>query len=429
VPRHRSLPAVDRPATWRATLFALLALVAIPASAQARDFQIDGRVTGPPAVKRGAVVVPIVVTKRVGRALAFGTTRISVRFRRSERLPLGGSGARGASRLLPSALRVGDRLKGVTSLSNRARLRLRYRLKPTLKLKRARVIRSAPRRRAPLSGLGGPGPFGLPGGALPPGPSAPTPIDQLVAGLQAQTTTLAARVGETGSFPAEVEARDLQLDALKTGIENVTKAFDSLETALKGLEGQVDQAALDELLAEVEALTLRVKALETGIGPIDSALSELRGAISKLDSAVEKLAPTVTSLASQAALIQQAPGAQAELAALAAAAGTANARLDAADAALDSLGGGMDGLVAAMASLVSSIEALAAEAQSGADLATLSAGLDELGADVAALESGNAGLQATGAGLVPTADGIEADALALETRMNSVCDLAPDACP
>jgi uncharacterized protein YoxC len=429
VPRHRSLPAVGRPAARRAMLLALVLLVAIPATAQARDFRIDGRVTGPPSVRGGAVVVPIEVTKRVGRALTFGTRRVSVRFRRNERLPLGGAGARGASRLAPSALRRGDRLTGVTSLSNRARLRMRYRFKPILKLKRARVIRAGARRRGRLGGLGGPGPFGLPGGALPSGPAA-TPLDQVVAGLQAQTTTLSARVGETGSFPAEIEARNLQLDALKTGIENVTKAFDSLETALKGLEGQVDQAALDELLAEAKALSLRVKALETGIGPIDSALSELGGAIDKLSGSVEKLVPTVTSLGSQVALIQQAPGAQAEVAALAAAAGAANGRLDAADAALDSLGAGMDGLVAAMASLVSSIDALAAEAAApGADLASLSAGVDEVGADVAGLESGFGELQATGAGLVPTAGGIEADALAIETRISTLCGLAPDACP
>jgi uncharacterized protein YoxC len=427
VPRHRSLPAVARPAAGRATLLALLLLVAIPASAQARDFQIDGRVTGPPSVKRGAVVVPIQVTRKVGRALAFGTTRVSVRLGRNQRLPLGGSGARGASRLSPTALRRGDRLKGVTSLSNRARLRLRYRLKPVLKLKRARVIRSAPRRRGRRRGFGGPGPFGLPAD-IPPAPAA-TPLEQIVAGLQAQTNALSARVGETGSLPGEIEARGLQLDGLKTGIENVTKAFESLETALTGLQGQVDQAALDELLAEVDALTQRVKALETGIGPIDSALSEVDSALSKLGGAVEKLAPTATALGSQVGLIQTAPGAQAEVSALAAAVGSVNGRLDGVAAALGSLGAGMDGLTAAMASLVTSIDALAAEAQPGADLAELSAGVDALTEAVGGLESGFAGVQATGAGLVPTADGIEADALAIETRIGTLCGLVPDACP
>jgi hypothetical protein len=48
---------------------------------------------------------------------------------------------------------------------------------------------------------------------------------------------------------------------------------------------------------------------------------------------------------------------------------------------------------------------------------------------VAGLESGFGELQTTGAGLVPTADGIEADALAIETRISTLCGLAPDACP
>jgi hypothetical protein len=91
------------------------------------------------------VTVPLQLTQRAGRALKLGTRRVRVRFRRA-RLPL--SGAAGRSRLAPRGLLAGDRLKGVTSLSKKARLRLRYRARPTLKLRRARVIRPGRRGRA-----------------------------------------------------------------------------------------------------------------------------------------------------------------------------------------------------------------------------------------------------------------------------------------
>jgi hypothetical protein len=48
-------------------------LVALPATAQARNFKVDGSVTGPPAARGGAVTVPLQLTKRAGRALNLGT--------------------------------------------------------------------------------------------------------------------------------------------------------------------------------------------------------------------------------------------------------------------------------------------------------------------------------------------------------------------
>ena len=101
-------------------LLALGLLASIPAAAQARTFKVDGRVAGPPTAKGGAVTVPLKLTKRAGRALKLGTRRVRVRFG----------------------------LKGVTSLSRKARLRLRYRARPTLKLRRPRVVRAVRRRRA-----------------------------------------------------------------------------------------------------------------------------------------------------------------------------------------------------------------------------------------------------------------------------------------
>ena len=136
--RDRRPPALDRPVVGRLTLLVLLLLAGIPAAAHATTLKVDGRVTGLPTVKGGAVAVPLELTKRARRALKLGTRSVRVRLSRRARLPLSGAGASGASRLAPSALRAGDRLKGV-SRSRTARFRLRHRHRPTLKLASARV--------------------------------------------------------------------------------------------------------------------------------------------------------------------------------------------------------------------------------------------------------------------------------------------------
>jgi acid phosphatase type 7 len=136
--QDRRLPALDRPAVGRLTLLVLLLLGGISGAAQASTLKVDGRVTGSPTVKGGAVTMPLELTKRARRALKLGTRSVRVRLSRRSQLPLSGAGPNGAARLAPSALRAGDRLKGV-SRSSKARFRLRYRHRPTLKLASARV--------------------------------------------------------------------------------------------------------------------------------------------------------------------------------------------------------------------------------------------------------------------------------------------------
>ncbi|HEV3377439.1 MAG TPA: hypothetical protein VG126_09190 [Thermoleophilaceae bacterium] len=427
--RDCRLPTVDRPALRRATLLGLVLLAALPAAAQARTIKIEGVVTGPPRASGGAVTVPLKVTPRVGRALNLGTRDVSVRVPTRARLRLSGAGASGASQLSPRGLRAGDRVKGVTSLSRRARVRLRWHARPTLKLKRATVVRPAPRAPAPPRALGAPGgTVPLPGFSGIAGPPT-TPLGQVVARLTAQTNALSSRAAETGPLAQKIEAQDPQLEALKTGLEGVTGSLESLRTALQGLEGQVDQTALDGLIAEVEDLRVRVEALESGLGPVDSALGELDGALSKVRAATEKLAPTVATLASQVSLIQQTAGAQAVVNSLDAATSALGGRLDTVEAGLNSLATETAALLSGMASLVTAVDALAGAAGSGADLATLSAGVDGFEPSVAALEAGFGRLQATSAALIPVADAIETEGPELEKAASELCSLVPTTCP
>jgi hypothetical protein len=413
----RSLPAVDRFVAGRATLLALLLLVAFSAAAQARNFNVDGRVTAPPRASGGAVSVPLQLTKRAANALNLGTRRVTVRLSRRARLRLSGPGAVGASRLVPSGLRAGDRVKGVTSLSRRARLRMRWHAVPTLKLKRATVVRPAPRAPAPRRALGGPGTIPLPPFSGIPGVSG-TPLGQLAAHLAAQTSALSARAAEAGPLAQKIEAQGPQLDALKTGIEDVTTALEALRATL-----QVHGTAA--LVAEVDLLADRVKELESGIGPVDSTLGELEGALSKVRGAAEKLVPAVANIAGQVAAIQQTAGAQAVVTSLDADATRLNGRLDTIEAGLNSLASDTAALIASLASLADTANALAAST----DLPTLSAGVADMDPTVDALEAGFGGLAATSNALVPVADAIEMEAPELESAVGELCSLVPTTCP
>jgi prefoldin subunit 5 len=412
--RDRRLQAIDRPAASWATLIVVVLLAALPAAAQARTFKIEGVVTGPPAARGSAATVPLKVTPRVGRALNFGTRNVSVRLARRSRLRLSGAGASGASRLSPTRLRAGDRLKGVTSLSRRARMRLRWHFRPSLKLKRARVIRPAPRPLAPPRDIVGRRTFPPPGSSGIPGPPG-TPLGQIAAHLATQASALAARGDEAGPLAQKIDAQGPQLDALETGIEQLTTGLESLRTAL-------DLLGLVALRDQVEDLRARVEVLKDQIGPIDSTLGELDGALSKVRGAAEKLVPAVGNIAGQVTAIQQTAGAQAVVTSLDAAATSLNGGLDTVEAGLGSLASDTAALIAAMESLADTVDALTAAAGSGTDLAALTAGVNTL-------ETGFGRLAATSNALAPVADAIETEAPELEKAVGELCSLVPTTCP
>lgn len=395
----RRLPVPHRPAVKRAALLALLLLAAIPAAAQARTFKVDGRVTGPPTAKGGAVSVPLQLTKRAGRALKLGTRRVRVRFKRA-RLPV--SGAPGAARLAPRALRAGHRLRGVTSLSKKARLRLRYRARPTLKLRRVSVIRG------PRRSHGAPAP---PTFAAPP---SRTP-EQIVRDIGTRATALSGRIGTFGSLTEQV-AR-LQTLRLPVGLAGVTVAFESLTTALEGRAST--DPDFEPLLADVEALAPGAEWLGVAMGAIDTSLRTSR-ALGMIGDAVETLAVQSVVLATQIELLKQIPGVLAQVTAIDEALSRIDGRLDAVEAASRSLGSKTGELNAGMASLTDAVNALAEAAQADADLATLSAGVDGLAPDVAALASGFGALQTSLNQFDPELDGLYADAVALEAMVEAL---------
>jgi hypothetical protein len=381
-------------------LLALVLLAGIPAAAEARTFKVDGRVTGPPTAKGGAVTVPLQLTAHAGRALKLGTRRVRVRFRRA-RLPL--SGAAGVRRrLAPRALRNGDRLKGVTSLSRKGRLRLRYRARPTLKLRRPRVIRAARRGRA------------VPWAPAPPAAPART-AEQIVADIGARATALSGRIGRFSSLTQQV-AR-LQTLRLPLGLAGVTVAFESLRTALENRAST--DPAFGPLLAGVEALAQGADWLGTAMGAVDTSV-RISHVLIVIGDAVETLSVDSVVLATHIQLFEQIPGVLAQLVAIEEALGRIDGRLAAVEAASGSLGSSTRELNDGMGSLTDATDALTTSAEAGADLPTLSAGVDALATDVAGLGSGFAALQASLDGAGPELDGLQADSATLEAMVEAL---------
>lgn len=413
MPHSRTRPPSGRPSAKRAVLLALVMLAALPAAAEAKNFKVDGVVKGVPAAKGGSVSVPLQLTRAAGNKLRLGTRNVLVRINRRARLPLSGSGAAGASRLRATGLRAGDRVRGVTSVTRKARRRLRYTPRPSLKLKRVRVTRSARRLRPP------------PGGG--PAPAAPRTLDVALAELPSRVASLTARAGEFGSITQGIEAKKLQLESLGTGLEGVTTAFEALTSAIEAREPAIDPVTIEMLVASVEALVLRLETLENSTSAVEDGLSALESAMGTISGALEELATMAPMLAGQASLIRAFPGAEAQVMALDAALIRIEERVGAAEAALNSIGGGIDALNAQMAALTGAVNGQAAAAAT-ADAGTIQAGINGLGGSIGSLEAAF-GQLASGAGGITAAATLEADATALEGAVEMLCTSVPTACP
>jgi hypothetical protein len=398
-----------------AVVLALVVVAATPAAAQARTFEVDGRVTAPPTARGGGVTVPLKLTKRAGRALKLGTRSVRVRLGR-KRLPLSGAGAAGASVLAPRALRAGDRLRGVTSLSKKARRRLRYHPRPTLKLKRARVIRAGRRPNAPRRTRAAP--------AAPPPPAAAAPqrtAEQILSDIGARVTALSGRVGRYGSLTQEIASQRLQTLRLPVSLARVTVAFQSLTKAVE--DRSSTNPAFKPLLAEVKALAPGLEWLETAMGAVDTSFrtsSVLRSVEDPVEVLAVEMLPT---LGAQIGLIQMIPGLLAQLIAIDEALGRIDGRLDTVEAALGPLGPGTRELNAGMDSLTNAVNALATAARSGADVASLSSGVDALTTDVAGLASGFGALRTSTDELARSLGGLHAEALALTGTVEALDNL------
>lgn len=404
----RTRPPGGRHTARRVTLLALLipVLVAVPAAAEAKNYKVDGRVKGAPTAKGGTVSVPLQLTRAAGNKLRLGTRNVRVSIKRRARLRLSGSDAQGASRLAPTGLRAGDRLKGITSLKRKARKRMRYTPVPKLKLKRARVIRNA-RRLAP------------PGGAA---PAAPRTFEQALAELPGRVNALNLKVGEFGTLPQQIEAQKLQLESLGTGLEGVTTAFEMLTTAVEargvGFEG---------LLLTVEGLVLQVEGVEASTSAVEDQLGLLESGIGTIGGALQELTLIAPLLASQAALIKSFPGAEAQVMALDETLRRIESRLGAAEAAIGGIGANVGALNAQMATLAAQVNAVSVTAASG-DLGTVTAAVNGLSAGVGSLQSAFAGLGGLGGAATELA-GLEADGVALEGMVEMLCTIVPTACP
>jgi hypothetical protein len=403
--RRTRLPAAPK----LTILFTLVLVAAIPAAAEAKNYKVDGRVKGAPTASGGAVTVPFKLTRAAGNKLRLGTRGVRVKINRRARLRLSGSGAQGATRLRATGLRAGDRLKGVTSLSRKAKRRMRFVARPTLRLKRVRVIRNARRLAPPPAGGGPPA-------------AAPRTLEQVLAELPGRVLALNAKVGEFGSLPQQIEAQKLQLESLSTGLESVTTAFETLTTNVEGRG-----AGFEGVLASVEMLVLQVEGIEASTSAVEDALGQLESGIGTIGGALQELVTMAPLLASQASFIRSFPGAEAQVMALDETLRRIESRLAAAEAAIGNIGANVGALNAQMASLAGQVNGVANTALSG-DVPTVQAAVNGLSGPVASLASAFSGLGGLGGAAAELA-GLEADAIALEGAVEILCTSIPTACP
>jgi hypothetical protein len=401
----RTRPPGGRSFSRRVTLLALLMLAAVPAAAEAKNFNVDGRVKGAPTAKGGAVTVPLQLTRAAGNKLRLGTRNVNVKIKRRARLRLSGSDAQGASRLRAAALRAGDRVKGVTALSRKAKRRMRYTPRPTLKLKRVRVIRNK-RRLAP------------PGGGAP--PAAPRSLEQVLQELSGRVMALNARVGEFGTLPAQIEAQKLQLESLGTGLEGVTTAFDALTSNVEGRG-----VGFEGVLAAVELLVGRIEALEASTSAVEDLLGQFESGLGTIGGVLEELTTLAPLLSSQAALIRQFPGAESQVLALDEALRRIEGRIGSAEAALGTIGSSVGGLNTAMSAFAGQVNGVANAALT-LDPGSLQAQVNGLDGGVTNLQNAFAGLANLG-GAAGDIAGLEADATAIEGIVEILCTTM--ACP
>jgi outer membrane murein-binding lipoprotein Lpp len=405
--QNRTRRPAGRSTVKLASLLAVILLVAVPAAAEAKNFKVDGRVKGAPTAKGRTVSVPVQLTRAAGNKLRLGTRNVRVSIKRRARLRLSGSAAQGASRLAATGLRAGDRLKGITSLTRKARKRMRYTAVPKLKLKRGRVIRNA-RRLAPPSGP-------------PPAAATPRTLEQALAELPGRVMALNAKVGEFGTLHQQIEAQRLQLEQLTTGLEGVTTAYEALMSALEARTG------FEGVVATVEGQVLRLELIEGSTTAVEESLSQLESGIGTIGGTLEQLTLMAPLLASQGALIRSFPGAEAQIMALDETIRRIESRIGAAEAAIGNIGSNVGALSAQMATLASQVNAVAGIAASG-DLGTVQAAVNGLAGGLANLEFAFAGLGSLGGAAAEVA-ALEADAVALEAMVEGLCTALPTACP
>jgi hypothetical protein len=230
---------------------ALAALAALPGTAQARTIQLDGNVVGSPSAEGSRVTLPLLLGERAAGRLGLGKAAVRVR------LPLHGgvdapttSGV-GRIGISPLALRVGDRLRGRTSISRRSRRRLRNRAVPVLALRGARIERRASTLSVDELTLL----FG--------------DLSQQLTLFQANVQAFATNVlAQLSGQQVEVEALKAQLAALAAGLSALEGSVATLQAALEGLQGVIDPEVLAALQANVADLLARVAALEALLGSL-----------------------------------------------------------------------------------------------------------------------------------------------------------------
>lgn len=392
------------------SLCALVLLAAVPAPAAAAAVAIDGHVIAPPTTNGKRVTVTLVLTARSERAarLQKAVVRIGVPRRTLLTAPAPGAkpGARRTVRVSPLTIRLGDRVRGTTRFTRKARVRLRRQVLPTLTLRGSRLLS----RTSMLSN---------------------DELQRMIESLGEQLRTLSARVDAlaaattTGfrSLEGRLGATSARTDQLAGSVASLGSLLATLAGRVETLEvapapGGADPAVLQGLRDDIDGLLGRVGSLEgvtsglgVDLGQLNSTVGGLLGSMSDAESRITDLIGVTGALGTQLdaarGVLDQVPGLVAQVTGIDSALTGLTGRVTSTedlvsrlDSAVGNVRSGLDDLTTLTGSLVTGLDAQRLELQAlDTALSGLASNLGAVTADVGLLQGAVSGLDTTVAGL------------------------------
>lgn len=417
---------------------ALAAVAAAAPPAGAAAVTIDGHAIAPPVVKGQRVLTTIVLTARAERAarLRKGVVRVSVPRRALLRAPkptattATGAATRGTTKVSPLTIRVGDRIRGVTSLTRKSRARLARRPLPTLTLRSSRILSRA----SILSN---------------------DELQRMIEGLGEQLRALAARVdalatsttASIGALNGRIDVSTARINQLDSGLSTLRGLLALLAERVDALElgagdGGVDGSALQGLRNDLDGLLGRVGLLEgltdglgLNLGNLGATVSGLLGSMAAAESRIDDLV-SISGLLSDRlddarSLLGQVPDLIAQVGGIDSALSALTGRVTGAEGLIDGLGsalGGVtrtvDGLVSQTGELVTRLDDQETEiALLQSTVGTLTRDLTTVTGELGLLQGTVSGLNSTVVGLGNDLDSLTSRVLGLEVVTDLICSL------
>lgn len=239
-----------------------VAMLLIPAAAEARKAPLDAQLLAPPQVKGKKVTAPVLVSQRTAKKLKLGSPVAVFVTKSAKKLRAPNPLGPGRVQIRARTLRAGDELRGRAKLKG----------KPDKLLPKVKGMNFKVKSR-----------------------ESAFSVDELTAAVVAlagQLNALSLRMdeleksmlSELAKLRAELEALALKFPELQAQIDEILAKLDALESGLADLQTQID------------ALTGTVTGLESDMAAVQTTISGLQGDVASLQTDLATLEGTVGTL-------------------------------------------------------------------------------------------------------------------------------------